>query len=350
MDTLLTDVPIYDRTNECLIHNIHVRQNPNSCYKSFYFNLDENIPELEYRRTQNNGLRSTIHNGQRKLLMTELYFLSKYYNEFKDDENVVMIYAGSAPGTHIQYLSELFPQIQFILVDPNNFTVKETPKIKIYQEYFTNELAHTFKIEFSNYTILFCSDIRRSDPDFMDNQRVEEVVKEDMQMQVNWAKILCSKLNIVKFRLPYSHYIRQGDNDKDIYPEGEILIQPWAPLTSSETRLIFKYDAPLIEYNSLKYENQMFWHNRIGRVMCYNRGIVHDEENGLDHCWDCSAEYNIIDLYLKNVNTNINILEISRYITYNVLKSQIKYPMRKFGYTKKKQNIKSHQKITNHFN
>ena len=39
-------------------------------------------------------------NGQRKLFITELYFILKCYQTFKDN-NFIIIYIGSAPGKHI---------------------------------------------------------------------------------------------------------------------------------------------------------------------------------------------------------------------------------------------------------
>lgn len=68
--------------------------------------------------------------------MTEIYFLTKYEHLSK-----YVVYAGAAPGTHIPFLSKMFPSLSFLLVDPNPFNIKENDKLKIINDYFTDELA-----------------------------------------------------------------------------------------------------------------------------------------------------------------------------------------------------------------
>jgi hypothetical protein len=117
--------------------------------------------------------KSVEHWGQRKLFFTELEFLLMYASHThththvcvdvgsdrkakrrrmgEEDENqeerdreddkheeveegtITFLYAGAAPGTHIAYLSALFPHVHFILVDPAEFTVKATDRITIHQ-------------------------------------------------------------------------------------------------------------------------------------------------------------------------------------------------------------------------
>lgn len=54
------------------------------------------------------------HNGQRKLLLTEIEFMSKS-PEF-------IMYAGSAPNEHMPILLSMFPKHKFLLIDPNYHT------------------------------------------------------------------------------------------------------------------------------------------------------------------------------------------------------------------------------------
>jgi len=346
---------ILNPDNQCLVHNIHVRQNRDAEFKTaddFYSAIYDDMPTLEYQKTSADKMRTTIHNGQRKLLMTEIEFLTLKY---ENNKNNIMIYAGAAPGTHIAYLSSLFPNVTFILVDPNNFTVTETDKIKIRQEYFTDDLAKQLREKYVNddNNVLFCSDIRRANPELMNPQEVEETVVEDMKMQIEWVRQLTPNWAMLKFRLPYDYYKRKNDDDKDLYPDGLVMIQPWAPLSSTETRLIFDgKNIELIEYDNIKYQNQMFWHNNVGRVNCYDTGYEHDPENGLDHCWDCTREFYILMEYLKLKNNNNNvtneeICELSREISKE-LKSNIKYPMKREGIMKKKEIINMKSKVRDH--
>ena len=69
---------------ECWKNNLHVKQNKNAGY-NYKFNLflTDKSPEKKYFGFKDNcGPRSTLKFGQRKLLMTEIYFLTNYYYSF----------------------------------------------------------------------------------------------------------------------------------------------------------------------------------------------------------------------------------------------------------------------------
>lgn len=97
------------------------------------------MPTAQYRRRKGE-VKTVIHWGQRKLLMSEIEYLTLH-----GDKASLIVYAGAAPGTHIAILSEMFPQHRFILVDPAPFTVKESPRIICRQEMFTDEVAKEMK-------------------------------------------------------------------------------------------------------------------------------------------------------------------------------------------------------------
>jgi len=67
-------------------------------------------------------LKQFCHHGQRKLLIGELLHLSSVLTSF--DEPALVIYAGAASGNHLPILGELFPNVKFICVDPNEFNLK----------------------------------------------------------------------------------------------------------------------------------------------------------------------------------------------------------------------------------
>src|SRR5437016_2478052 len=65
---------------------------------------------------------AALHNGQVKLFLTELQFLTECLA--RPDTPAIVVYAGSAPSNKIAYLAELFPAVKFVLVDPNEHFVK----------------------------------------------------------------------------------------------------------------------------------------------------------------------------------------------------------------------------------
>lgn len=197
-------------------------------------------------------LKPTLHLGQRKLLLSEIQFLTLNHTHSK-----YVVYAGAGPGHHIHYLYQLFPHLKFILVDPTKFAIYIDNKIHrfhksqeivhlvssyphhsnfynfgtgeygnwseasqnnfykasptelcnfirnsnhslfIIEDYFTNDLAQKLK----DLNALFISDIR-SKNDKMDNPTDLDVLW-DMCLQFNWINIMKPPISMVKFRQPY---------------------------------------------------------------------------------------------------------------------------------------------------
>ena len=82
--------------------------------------FDQLEHKLEYRE-KNGYIKFGFHNGQRKLFLNELQFLTRIRDEKKIK---YVIYAGSSPGHKTHYLKSLFPDLIFILIDPNKFDLK----------------------------------------------------------------------------------------------------------------------------------------------------------------------------------------------------------------------------------
>lgn len=297
---------VYEEVKKEIFDEILVTEEEKAQYKKpvpFNMQLVDSVPYIPYRRI-NNELKLSLHWGQRKLLMTEIFFLAKFSALSK-----TVLYAGSAPGTHIPFLLEIFPKHKFILYDPRDFSPKLRPfeksgRVEIYQEYMTDDVARKFQ----NQDILFVSDIR-TDP-------TEKGVHADMLMQQRWHAIMNPLVSMFKFRLPYTAINEaendenektskgyQGDINKYPYLDGEIFIQPWAPVTSTETRLLaYRFEKggspPMREYNSALYEAQMFRHSLITRQLQNFKHCVCGE--GIDYCWDCRAEIEILAMFLTS--------------------------------------------------
>lgn len=241
--------------------------------------LAPNAPREKYQR-RSGDLKTVNHWGQRKLLMSEIEFLTMFHTQAD-----VVVYAGAAPGTHIGYLSGLFPRLKFVLVDPADFTVKSTNKIDVRQEFFTDDIAK----EFSSQRSLFICDIRTADWKVQSSEEVEDSVEADQKAQLNWVQIMNPVASILKFRLPWgagaTHYL-----------EGDIYLPVWGPVTTIETRLITRKNAGMIYYNHKRYEERLFYFNTVTRVQYYSHGIVAE---GLCHCFDCASEIIVLFEYLR---------------------------------------------------
>lgn len=220
--------------------------------------------------------KTVIHWGQRKLLMSEIEFLTDY-----SEKGDVVLYAGAAPGTHTNFLADLFPDIKFVLVDPADFIcapIKD--RIEIRQEYFTDDIAEEFSKKQYNGRVLFISDIRR-------DAKSDKMIQEDMDMQSRWHKMIKPKKTMLKFRLSW----KPGTTK---YLDGKIYLPVWGPQSTTEARLVPDGDDER-DYDNTEYEEQMFYFNTVTRVTYYPHDV---DAPGYDSCFDCASEVLILKEYL----------------------------------------------------
>jgi hypothetical protein len=239
--------------------------------------VNDKFPDLQYQnRTYKD--KSVVHWGQRKLMLSEIEFLTLYA-----EKGITCVYAGSAPGNHITFLSDMFHEINFVLIDPSDFSIKETDRIKIRKEYMTNDVAK----EYTNIKTLFISDIRSVDFKIANRDEVDIGIDRDMKWQMDWYFIIKPKAGMFKFKLPWN-------NDKTEYIDGDIYLPVYGSQSTTESRLITT-SFKLKKYDNKKYENQMYYFNNILRVCHYKHDI---KVEGIDHCYDCSTEIYILKNYL----------------------------------------------------
>jgi SAM-dependent methyltransferase len=201
-------------------------------------------------------IKSSVHIGQRKLFLSEMQFLTKH-------NKGICIYAGSSPSNKTHYLSTLFPDIKFVLIDPNKFDIKlpnnkshrqEPHKdiIHIYSHFETNSNTYDkfnnkrmsdldddqYKsiIEFikdSDYKIyiiedymnirdagifktfedfVFISDIRSNSS--KDGYPLDSDIYWNMSMMYNWIVAMSPIESMLKHRMPYSN----GNNEDILNP------------------------------------------------------------------------------------------------------------------------------------
>jgi 23S rRNA U2552 (ribose-2'-O)-methylase RlmE/FtsJ len=125
--------------------------------------------------------------------MSEIEFLTKY-----SVKGLQVVYIGAAPGTHIHLLAQMFPELEFILYDPQPFRCLSRDNIQFVNERFTDEMARKCQ----NKRVLFISDIRCVDSrEAMDV--VEKSIENDMIDQMRWHQIMKPRASCLKFRLPW---------------------------------------------------------------------------------------------------------------------------------------------------
>lgn len=246
------------------------------------------FPRQRYQPKKDAMIESTIHRGQRKLLMSEIGALIKLNPEHR----CLVVYAGAAPGIHIPLLSSLFPQLCFHLYDPARFAITETESIKIFNKHFTDEIAeYYYENKDPSMQLVFICDIRRTIK--------ESMIWEDMLAQQKWHEIMQPCLTSLKFRLPWPGCGVVDESNQVSYLDGEIHLPIWGPRNTTESRLVIEKDrhSGLKLYDCLAYEEEMCFFNRRIRPSIHNWHYRRD--NGLDGCYDCTAETKLIEKYNK---------------------------------------------------
>jgi hypothetical protein len=229
--------------------------------------------------------RSPLHWGQMKLFISELDFLTSIVPHTR---GLTVLYAGAAPGDHISFLAGLFPGAHFVLYDPAPFckTLCEHPPSNVevhHSAFFDDGIAARYAA--SSKDLAFICDIRTG--------KDETHVRTDMATQERWVRIMGPAVSLLKFRLPW------GDGTSS-YLDGNILLQAYAPLTSTETRLVVTASgaaAPPRTYDHGWYERACAFHNTVGRARAYAHGVT--GVPGLDGCHDCATLARVAREYLE---------------------------------------------------
>lgn len=224
-----------------------------------------------------------VHIGQRKLLLCEIAFLTRFAHE----SNTV-VYAGAAPGIHIPYLASLFPQHVFECYDLSNFEIEESDSVHLHREYFSDEVAKKYK------GILFISDIRSTR-----GGTHERSVDIDNIAQEKWVHIMKPAAAMLKFRPPFDI------TGSYIYLDGEIMLQPWSRNTSAEVRLIVQNSKKTKEYCIDEFESKMSYLNNVLRM------------KKQEVSWDLLYELHIWNDYYDKYKISINR---ETFLSENILK------------------------------
>lgn len=268
------------------------------------------------------------HWGQRKLLLTEIFFLSSYCCT---NRKVNVIYAGAAPGNHFNILCKLFPDVHFDLVDPekwNDYFKKLYPQldqqnmsenvrhykiskqIDVYHGFMSDALAHKLCDKYQDTEVLFISDIRPTNIDSSSsciNER-DNIIQENQDMQLSWYKVIKSYFSkaIAMFKFKPSFI-----EPKSLYLKGTLYYQPWAPLLSAEVRLIT--DSLEMEWYDNKWlEEHLFWYNMEKR-----NKLTIANDNRLNCLWDTQYEYDICKLYNEKFKRFSSAIDLMYFISKN---------------------------------
>ena len=318
-DHLLKDYNFENSKDSYRNNNIDKFKDITKFYKDSLIYDYDNLPYIvDYEYTLPKP-KTIVHWGQLKMFLVILLFLVKIINP-KKKYNI--IYPGSAPGDTIHLLLDMFPNTNWYLIDPRDIDSRlhKHKQIKeIIKDYFTDDIIKKYVKQFkdSKDELLLISDIRIETGD-------EDIIS-DQNLHIKWHKALKPNYSYFKFRCPYEETLNiKGDKDIYNYYKGKIYIQPYAPQSSTETRLLLKKKLIKKDYNINEYQGKMIYHNRILRPSYYVKSIIKDN-NYFDHCYDCTYFSYLIKNYINKFKEfspfkTDNIYNIMKIITDDISK------------------------------
>ena len=114
-----------------------------------------------------------------------------------------------------------------------------------------------------------------------------------MDSQKRWWNLMNPDFALFKFRLPW-------DAKKLKYLQGEVWIQAFPGMTSTETRLFVRKGA-----SEIVYDNQLFYHNLIARQKKYIHplGLSKLQDDDVCNCYDCARMVFVFDEYVQYKKT-----------------------------------------------
>lgn len=247
------------------------------------------------------GPHSALHWGQRKLMLSEVEFLTLYGHLAN-----IIVYAGAAGGFHIPYLSVMFPRHIFHLYDPAEFGISQSDRIKIHNENMTDAIAARYSPKSIGEPVLYICDIRTVDaPKLTGDEKQDRVINlgyakdifNDNAMQLSWAQQMEAKMSMVKYKLPY---LPVDGKNYTMYPKGDMHLPIWGKPLTTEARFIFSDPHNLVKHFHTAHEERMFYWNTHNLLYYYPHQYTGDTlPEGIDHCYSCRAELYLLENYVK---------------------------------------------------
>lgn len=270
--------------------------------------------------------------GQLKLAMEEILFFTYYWDPVKIP-NPTVVYVGSAVGTHIAVVAELFPWFTWHLYDPreHSFLLSGKKNIHIHQEYFTDEIADTYK---GRDDIILVTDLRgvegkqlkeykSGQPDEADVKYNIDIINNNLESQKRWTLMIRPAIASLKFRFPFAwDFIPKEDLIRN-YLKGTVLFQVWGPKKTSETRLIVDPSFEMQQWSVKYYENLTTYHTFVTRSENRYYNPFDGSKNpispelGLTNDYDSTGTVHIMIAYMKKMNISIekdDVLNLIRYV------------------------------------
>lgn len=216
------------------------------------YTRDELVNALHVSTLDTNYYASRERTGQLKLILCEIAFIE--WAKSRGNKCTPFQVCGGAPGTHYDVLSQMYPEITFVLYDlrPFHDTLRRRPNVTLKQKYVTRE---TVASEFDS-SGLFVSDIRTLElaeskknivkGDDTSHVLYDSLIARDMYDQLSFFNISKCEHAMLKFKVP--------ERMSFSYVEGTLWIQPF--INTNELRLVTSRNATYRVYDGHEIDMQ----------------------------------------------------------------------------------------------
>ena len=263
-----------------------------------YRTTDDLTETQTYTKGTNHDLKLIEHQGQIKLLLSELEFFAVI--DLVSLAPCTVIYAGCSPFTHGFSLVSFYDNIDinWIIIDPRNLNpiYKLPKKATFMKKYVTKELCEELR-ESIKGSIIFISDIRLSEGGMV--KAID--IQRDQNLNNICMDILKPIHSLLKFR-----YTFPDDHLPIIVPYPHtIYLQAFSKLNSAETRMHvesnFNYRESTLEDSILHEEKISFYSCNIKRCKVVNPKLLNliKKYRWNCCCYDCVLMFDIMEKFVK---------------------------------------------------
>lgn len=309
--------------------------------------------------------KTSVHIGQRKLALSLIQFLARHLPPVATlraagVDKVYLVYAGAAPGHPHKWITDLFPEVVMLLVDPNKFEIVDAEPVMLLKRGVSTATGGTTNITIDDYRsmldrmlrseerifiindlftldlaraiaelmppVYFMSDIRTNTTDGTEPPDTLDILWNSAQ-QYNWMCIMRPVRSMLKFRHPFYNddieifrqkcteepyasdfaeakkngidFIKTAETRELVYWDGTVYIQAWPGPFSTESRLVTDCKSIRNWGRPEPYEDRFFYYNAIDRCYALHENPNANRELGFDYCGDCALENIIWTDYLN---------------------------------------------------
>jgi hypothetical protein len=303
-----------DSTKFLKIYDNHERSKKEISLSKLYISIDDINNRKKYKEKQNKDILPIINQGQLKLLLSELEFLSiiNIKNLCKKYKKITILYVGCSPFNHGVAMLNFYSKypIQWVLVDPRPINPKCTkfPKVNFIQSLMDQKLCEEINSKYKN--IILISDIRFSGDDT--DIKTKDIIR-DQNLHNNFIKILKPLYSFLKFRYPFPHVFES----MNIPFPNKFYLQAFCKSDSTETRMLLK-DVKEFKFSTLEdskeYEEKCFFYTcNIKRHRIADCELTKVLDGWHCKCYDCLLMFHIFKNFKITHNLESSLISIADY-------------------------------------